>query len=181
MDSKYVIALFNTMAEDNILYAFYGAFNFNVVDTLLVNVKQELSQFKTNNIKKKTYRILVECLENIYKHSEEELIAKKETKRSGIFILTKTKDGYKIVVGNPIQRAESRSLKQRIDELNELSLNDLKEKHRQLLKSSIISSKGGAGIGLVEIAIKSGNKLNYTFNRYKKEVDFFMLEINITK
>ena len=37
--------------------------------------------------------------------------------------------------------------------------------------------KGGAGLGIIDLARKSGNKLNYEFNKVSNEYSFFCLTI----
>ena len=44
MDTKNVLNIFNTMVNENIVYIFHGEFNYTMVDTLLTDVKRELTQ-----------------------------------------------------------------------------------------------------------------------------------------
>ena len=41
--------------------------------------------------------------------------------------------------------------------------NNIRNVYRQMLSTAEISSKGGAGLGLIEMAKKTGNKLDYDF------------------
>ena len=181
MDTKSVLNLFNTMVNENIVYIFHGEFNFTMVDTLLADVKRELSNSEAGRkIQKKTYKILVECLENAYRHSVEHL-PPKLGKQEGIFILSRKPEGYCVIVGNPVQKSDVEILTEKIEETNSFSREELKEKYKSIIKTTTISEKGGAGLGLMDIAIKSGNKLLYNFNSHKDNTEFFTLEINISE
>jgi len=169
------------MVNENIVYIFHGEFNYTMVDTLLIDVKRELTKSgAAKGIQKKTYKILVECLENAYRHSVEHL-PPKTGKQEGIFILTRNHNGYGVTVGNPVQKIEVEPLIQKIEETNNMDSDELKEKYRTMIKAATISEKGGAGLGLMDIAIKSGNKLQYNFNEHKEDTNFFTLEINISE
>lgn len=70
MNSNDAIEIFNTMTSENIVYVFHGDFNYSVINTLLNDIKRELHKSATDiRTAKKTYKVLVECLENIHKHS----------------------------------------------------------------------------------------------------------------
>jgi len=169
------------MVNENIVYIFHGEFNYTMVDTLLTDVKRELNKVGiARGIQKKTYKILVECLENAYRHSVDHL-PPKSGKQEGIFILTRNTNGYSVIVGNPVQKSDVAILKQKIEEINNLDIDKLKEKYRTTIKSATISEKGGAGLGLMDIAIKSGSKLQYNFDEHKEDTNFFTLEINISE
>lgn len=181
MDTKNILQLFNTMVNENIVYIFHGEFNFNMVDTLLTDVKRELSLSGANRgTQKKTYKVLVECLENAYRHSVENA-PPKPGKQKGIFILTRKPTGYGVIVGNPVQNSEVESLKIKLEETNSLDPGELKEKYRSMIKTAAISDKGGAGLGLMDIAIKSGSKLLYNFDNHEENTNFFTLEIHISE
>lgn len=169
------------MVNENIVYIFHGEFNYTMVDTLLSDVKRELTNSGAGKgIQKKTYKILVECLENAYRHSVDHL-PPKLGKQEGIFILTRDTNGYSVIVGNPVENKEVEQLTKNIDEANSLNSEELKEKYRSIIKTTTISEKGGAGLGLMDIAIKSGNKLQYKFDDHKDDTNFFTLEINISE
>jgi hypothetical protein len=44
-----------------------------------------------------------------------------------------------------------------------------------------ISEKGGAGLGLIDIAKKTGSKLSYQFKELNDEVSFFILTSTIKR
>lgn len=179
MNNADAISIFTTMTRQNVLYAFHGEFNYKMVNTLLSDVKKELHKTSSNiSAAKKTYKVLVECLENIHKHS-----ARKENEfkdnNEGIFILSKNEEGYKVAIGNSIYSEEVNTLQGMLDEINAMDPEALKLRYREQIRNSEVSERGGAGLGMIDIAIKSGSILDYKFENYTDKKHFFSLEILI--
>jgi hypothetical protein len=179
MNSADAISIFNTMTSENVLYAFHGEFNYSMVNTLLSDVKKQLHVSSTNiRAAKKTYKVLVECLENIHKHS-----ARKENEfqdnNEGIFILIKKDEGYMVAIGNSILDDEVETLQTMLDEINASDAGALRQMYREQIRSAEVSDKGGAGLGMIDIAIKSGSILDYKFENYTERKHFFSLKILI--
>ena len=51
--------------------------------------------------------------------------------------------------------------------------------YKFILNHQRLSEKGGGGLGLVDIARKTGNKLVYTFEKYNDTYYFFNLDVFI--
>lgn len=179
MNSADAISIFNTMTSENVLYAFHGEFKYSMVNTLLSDVKKQLHNNSENiRVAKKTYKVLVECLENIHKHSSSEHHSEKDN-NEGIFILTKKDEGYMVAIGNSILDGDVETLQGMLDEINAMDATALKQKYRDQIRNGAISEKGGAGLGMIDIAIKSGSILDYKFENYTDSKHFFSLKILI--
>lgn len=171
-----IFDLYKTMKSDNIICAYHGNFNYDVVNGLLKTAKINLSSPEHDRTSaKKTYNILVECLENIHKHSEHG----DQNTNEAIFILSQPEDGFLITVGNLIPTNEQEALKNNIDELNNMSRDELKAHYRNIITNGSISERGGAGLGMTDIALKSRSKLNYTFNKFSENELFFSLSVHV--
>jgi hypothetical protein len=51
----------------------------------------------------------------------------------------------------------------------------LKQYYMGHLENNQLSEKGGAGLGFITIAMKSGNKLSYEFNKINENTSLFLL------
>jgi hypothetical protein len=51
--------------------------------------------------------------------------------------------------------------------------------YKFILNHQKLSAKGGGGLGLVDIARKSGNRLEYEFHKYNENYYFFNLTISV--
>ena len=71
--------------------------------------------------------------------------------------------------------SEYHDLKVKLDEINNLETKEIRNVYRQMLSNSEFSNKGGAGLGLIEMAKKTGNKLDYDFVELDNEFSYFIL------
>jgi hypothetical protein len=70
-------------------------------------------------------------------------------------------------------------LKGRLDKVNLLDKNGLKDYYKEIILSGNVSQKGGAGLGIVNIAKVTENKLEYTFEDIDSQYSYFTLKIKV--
>ena len=171
--------LFKGMQDDNLEYTYRGSFTSTITDTILTLAESNLDYAETGNkIKKKVYFIMVEGLQNITRHQNIHESSEVED-YPGLFVIQRKATGYFITTGNIIKDCDIEMLKQQIDKINTLDRKELKEYSLQILSEGGLSDKGGAGLGLIEMARRSGNKLYYDFKSVSKEFSFFYLHTKI--
>lgn len=179
MEAQSILDIFNLMTDGKVIYVFHGEFNYKLVNTLLTDIKKELSLYHDKKIAaKKTYKVLVECLENVHRHTSKPTI-EDEHLNEGVFTLLQNETGFSVVIGNVIQSSDVDSMKKRIEEVNEMDAEMLKLRYREMISQATISEKGGAGLGLIDMAIKSGSQLQYDFDEHINEKHFFTLRVDI--
>lgn len=120
------------------------------------------------------FLILVELLQNVSRHN----IESEGGMKDGIFMITEGEDGqYWTSVGNVVDDQTVAVLKDRIDSLNGMDAMELKKAYKQTLREGSFSDKGGAGLGLIEIARKSSDKLEYSFDEMGEGKFFFTFNV----
>ena len=122
---------------------------------------------------------MVECLQNVVKHAD--AFKGDGTNKSAIFMIGKKEDEYIIMSGNAIKNENINSLAERLDSINNLDKEGLKSMYKDIIKNTSISEKGGAGLGFIDMARKSGNKLDYKFFEMKEGISFFCLKSTVSK
>jgi hypothetical protein len=80
-----------------------------------------------------------------------------------------------VTTGNVLPTSSINDLKVKLDEINNLETKEIRNVYRQMLSAAEFSSKGGAGLGLIEMAKKTGNKLDYDFVALDNEYSYFIL------
>lgn len=154
--------LFGTNIDD-LNYIYRGEFNSDITNYILSLAEKNIIQSKIKGkTKKRVFHIMVESIQNITRHqdySEDNLI------KTAFFAIQKNGSTFHITTGNIIDDDEVESLKGKLDKLNNLSSGELTKFYLEILNDGQISSKGGAGLGLIEIVRKSGNKLYYDFRK----------------
>ncbi len=169
----------------DVILAFKGSITTDLINSVLEEVETKLENVDEEaKIRKKVYNVLVESLQNLYHHVEElpEVLKARDKFESkfGILVISRVQDSYKITTGNFVTSEKIKFLKDRIDKINSLSKDELKDMYKFILNHQKLSAKGGGGLGLVDIARKTGNKLEYTFQHYADDYYFFNLDVLIS-
>ena len=100
--------------------------------------------------------------------------------REALFLVCRDANNrYSIITGNPILQEHVATLKQKIDGVNAMTREELKRHYQEALSNSELSTKGGAGLGMIDMARKSGNRLVYQFEPLNDRYSFFSLIITI--
>lgn len=170
----------NNKSKDEVLFLFNGEVNSNLIADSLDNIEDQLETV-TSKIRKKIYNVLVECMQNLFHHSET-LPSKPGFDKSGKYaacVLSKNSVGYHITTGNFINQKQKDFLSKHLSHINTLDRDELKELYKEILNNQEFSDKGGGGLGMVDISRKSGSKLDYSFHDYQNDYYFFSLSINI--
>ncbi len=171
-DKSLSFRLFSDMQKDNLEYTYRGDFTTAITDTILTLAESNLANAETQRkIRKKVYFIMVEGLQNMTRHQLEN--------HPGIFVMQRKKHGYFITTGNVIKNDEEQMLGEMIDKINAMDRAELKEYARKVLDNHVMSDKGGAGLGLIEIAKKSGSNIFYRFRKVTDEYSFFYMQTRI--
>jgi hypothetical protein len=87
---------------------------------------------------------------------------------------------YKIITGNYILNENITAFRSKLDKINQLSKAELKEYYLETLKNDEFSGKGGGGLGMIDIARKSGQKIDFSFHEVDEKLSFFSLMIKVT-
>ena len=173
---------FEQMKQGEVIVAYKGVIDSDIIANILTLVETKLEDVDIKNtIKKRLYNILVEGLQNLYHHVDmpKDFTKTEQESNIGIFILSYTDDGFRMSTGNFVKHEKIDSIQQKIDNINSLSPEELKDFYKFVLNNQTFSEKGGGGLGLIDIARKTGNKLEYNFIKYDSEYDFFNLTSNI--
>ncbi|MBR4215287.1 MAG: SiaB family protein kinase [Bacteroidales bacterium] len=178
LNSSIAHRLTQYVSKDSLEYIYRGNVNSAIAENILSLAENNIGQSREKIlIRKRIYFIMVECLQNITRHQEK--IIDRKTDNEGLFIMRKKKFAYYITSGNLIKNDTIDSLKAKIEKINNLDEESLKEYSRQVLDNGTFSSKGGAGLGLIEMARKSGRKFRYEFVKLDNEYSFFYLHLSI--
>lgn len=174
--------LYHRMETNKVVLSFKGDVTSELMSSILQIIEQRMDDMnEAPKLRKKVYNVLVECLQNLYHHIDEvpSEMAKNGTDRSAIFMISLNNNGYSITTGNYILTERKDSFQDRLDRINSLDREELKDLYKEVLNSDGRSVKGGGGLGMIDIARKTGKKLNYEFAKLNEEYSFFSLNINV--
>lgn len=163
----------------NIL-TYSGKLTFEIIEELLEKFKRNLKSFEMELvIRKRLYAILVECLENTYRHTtvHEKLMNHQQVE----LILSQQREYFNLEIGNYVSNLNVDDLIEKIDLVNSLDFVGLNRLYRSSISKARISDKGGAGLGIIEIARNSRQKIIYQVTKENNDFSFFRFRISISK
>jgi len=175
--------LYNKMEGNNIMLSFKGDITSELMTSILHIMESRLDSMKEDTkVKKKVYNVLVECLQNLYHHIDEvpdKKVDKNNSGKSAIFMIGIGESDYSIVTGNYLLTEKVPSFKKMLERINSLNTEDLKNLYKEILNNERLSEKGGGGLGMIDIARKTGQKLNFNFVEINDKYSFFSLNIKV--
>ena len=172
------------MEHNDIMLSFKGDITSELLSSMLQIMETKLENLDEQpKVRKKVYNVLVECLQTLSHHRDEMRadMSGDEAKKQAIFMISKNTVEYNIMTGNFVRSDKVGSLQARIDKINAMDKDELKQYYQDVLSLEGFSEKGGGGLGFIDIARKSGQKLNYEFLKIEENFSFFSLYIKISQ
>jgi hypothetical protein len=160
------------MPINEFLLSYKGEINDDIMLPLLAMTEKKLEISGTKGkTKNKVFNVIVECLQNVTRHSSDNEYAK-----AAMFMVGECEEGYVIYSGNAIRAEKVHDLKAKLLKINTMPKEELKEFYKLWMKSQEFSNKGGAGLGLIAMARKTGNPLDFDFEPIDDQYYFFSLK-----
>lgn len=169
---------YNINADGKVLVSHFGEFSQELVNSFSTNIENlMLNSGDKKGVVKRMFSILVEGLQNIRIHGERD----EDGNQISFLIILQQDDQYKITLSNLVLSDNIEKIIGRIDDLNEKDLAEVKELYMEVLSNGIMSSKGGAGLGFITLALKSKNKIDYHTDVVSDDLHFLSLELTLDR
>lgn len=168
------------MQEAGVILNYAGPIDYDKIDSLLLNLKGTREFIRLQKLTgKRLYAIVVECLENIARHS-----AKNFPGGSGFqpFITIEQKeDKITVRAGNPIEVSEAEQLVNKLDRINHMGPDALITTYEKMINKETRDDENGAGLGFIIMRLKSGNKIDFTIHKINSATYDFKIMVSINK
>jgi hypothetical protein len=166
-----VYEVYRMMCDNNLSIIYEGHFDQEITKAVLNMVEKNFSENELDELtKKRIFNIMVEVLQNICKHQAS------AGDDAAIFIVGKQESDFVIISGNSLESSKGEKVRSALDNINEKDRESLKAMYKEAKLNSVISEVGGAGLGFIDIARKSGNKLVYCMKQIDEEKSFFIFK-----
>ncbi len=150
------------------------------ISILLDDIENKLSDYP-KKVRKKTFNITVELIQNIYLHNP--IIPKEipqEYKKFGFYILCKFPNFVtKVTTGNFVDNLAKQEIEAYLSFIRDLNDKELKDFFFKIFSQSH-NIKGGAGLGFLEISRKCNGNFNFRFINYNLESYLFIFSATVT-
>jgi hypothetical protein len=130
-------------------------------------------------IRKKLFSIGVELLENLHRHTVKspEFSPDQQVNTSKAFLIQHDQACWYLTAGNLILAKNSLALKNRLDAVNDATAEQLREMYLKRIEVAELSDNGGAGLGLMDIGLKSVKRLRFEIIPLDDKHDYWVLQV----
>lgn len=174
---KSVSNIYDEMIENGFSLVYLGEFSHDITKMFTSMTESDMEKnSEERSVQRKVYHVMVETLQNMNKHSDE---MRGTNVGNGLFIIGHKNDTYYVITSNKVARTHKDNLEKALVAVNTATPEELKDMYKKQIRNGSISAKGGAGLGLIDIARKTGETLNYQFLPLDEENFFFILEVEI--
>lgn len=175
---KSISNIYDEMTSNGFSLVYFGEFSHEITKMFTTMAESDMEKnSEERSVQRRVYHVMVETLQNMNKHSDE--LGEKDGVGGGLFIIGKKNDTYYVITSNKVAREHKDNLEAALNTVNNASPEELKEMYKKQIKEGRISDKGGAGLGLIDIARKTEEPLEYQFLQQDQEYFFFILKVEI--
>jgi hypothetical protein len=179
---EFVYEFYKSMKTHEITLVYEGEVTHQLTKAFTTLTETNMSKEEESGaVQRKVFHVMVECLQNISKHADEIPGYDNAYAGRGIFLVAKSEDEYSVTTGNMIENPRVDEMRKMLEHINSLDKDELNELYKKQMKEGRLSDKGGAGLGFIDIARKTGRKLSYEFLRMDDKTSFFLLTSSISR
>ncbi len=165
---------YRRMEGQRVFLAFYGTFSEKTVTGMGETVKEKLSRRKEEKkLVQRVFSVFVELAQNISRYSAAD--------RTGIIVIEKHRDCYRLEAGNFAENKDIPVITDKINHINALDENGLKELYIRQLKSPRPPGKIGGSVGLIGMVRESGNPIRFTVTPGDNDLSFIAFSVTINR
>lgn len=171
LDERGIVFSFSGYLSEGILYSLGDALRNKMAleDTDLTTIK-------------KVFSVFVEQAQNIIRYSAEKVLANdgRHIELSSGMVTIGTENGrFFIVCANTILEEDVERLRARLETLQKMGKDEIKAYYKEQLREAPDEKSRGATIGLIEIARRASEPIEFDFDRIDPDKHFFCLKVCI--
>jgi hypothetical protein len=178
--------LYQNLKENDILMTYCGAFAQESIEGIGNAIRKNLAAEEAETSTALTvFSIFIEQVQNILNYSAEKLIIREDDEhelRFGMAIVGRNPTGkFFVCCGNKVLREDMPVIKEKLEMLNALSREDLKDLYKKQRRNVLPLNGKGAGLGLIEMARKSEGPMEYSFEPAGSDWFFFSIKVTVRR
>lgn len=170
--------------EENIVFELRGLISQDILVGFVELIKDKIFlNTQKNRLVRKIFPIFIELFQNIVRHSIDEngKNHKKDGIGRGIILLKANTEYYFISSGNYINNNNVKKMTNLINKINELDEQELKSFYKERLRRNRGLNRNNSGVGLIDIARKSGNPIELNIKEIDTLLSFCEITVKINK
>ena len=174
----FVYDIYKQMKANDINLVYEGEITHEITKAFTSLAEKKLeSEQESSSVQRKVFHVMVECLQNISKHADTE--HRSPYGKRGIFMIYQGENEYSVITGNMVENNKKKGLEELLEKINSMTKEELNNLYKKQIREGALSDKQGAGLGFIDIARKTGEKLEYHFIDVDENYSFFILTTKI--
>jgi hypothetical protein len=175
-----VYELYKTMRTNEISLVYEGEITQEITKIFTAMTEKNLEKnAESNTVQRKVFHVMVECLQNISKHADS--MDEQSEERRGIVMISRDDDNYNVITGNIVKNDKVPEMTKNLEYINSLDKDEITALHKQQMRGGVLSDKGGAGLGFIDMVKKTGSKLIFQFQELGDDASFFFLTSTVKR
>lgn len=170
-DLKLISLLRKCFSEDIICMFYRGDFDDTFTDKLISLADYDVEK----KAKKRISFLMSESFQNIVRHGNDDF----DSQIASVFAIRAVAPFLHIFSCNLVNMKDKLFLEEKLNVINNLDKDQLKAYYSQVLEEGTISKKGGAGLGLIEMAKKSQKPIQTAFRQLENDCFDFNMQIDL--
>ncbi|MEQ9298797.1 MAG: SiaB family protein kinase [Cyclobacteriaceae bacterium] len=173
--------------QEKVILIYKGSVTHDLITNLLETFEQRLEEIEPQRaLRKKCFNIATECIENLryhasYPSSDQATNLSMNNMKASIVMVTVDPEHYTFLTCNYVKEPEQKVISGKIDKINDMDADTLRQYYKQTMTNDALSEKGTAGLGFIDIARKSSNKLNYEFQQVNDDLAYYTFFVKLNR
>ena len=169
----------NHLHDGEIVFEYHGEIQEELISFIFEKVTKRLSETEhVVNKVKRVGKLSLELIQNSLAYIRQEGIPKE--RNEALLMIHKSKSQYTIVSGNILDKSAVLPLHEKLSRVNQMRQPKASEVYRTEMLSGELR-EDGAGLGLLEIIRKAGNKFKYEFIDLSPEYSFCVIKVMVAE
>ncbi|TAN72089.1 MAG: hypothetical protein EPN20_03975 [Magnetospirillum sp.] len=183
MLAEYYRAFKHDLDQRGIIFSFSGYMSEGILYSLGDALRQKMALEDTNvSTVKKVFSVFVEQAQNIIRYSADKVsgdVGKVVELSSGMVTIGTENNRFFIVCANVVLADDEPRLRERLERLQKMDKGEIKAYYKEQLREAPEEKSRGATIGLIEIARRASEPIEFDFDRINDETFFFCMKVSI--
>lgn len=160
-------AFFELARQHRVIFYYVGYFSQNIVAAMAEAVKLQLEvSGAAGPTRRKLFSSFVEMAQNIIHYSADALTPSSQEDRElrhGSVCIIEQGGHYLLLCANPIKHAMAEGLRERLEPLRSMTLDEIKLAYKETLRAEAPQGSKGAGMGFLTMARDAREPLEFDF------------------
>jgi len=183
MLAKHYRAFKQDFDRQGIIFSFSGYMSEGILFSLGEALRQKMTLDDTDvGTVKKVFSVFVEQAQNIIRYSADRVTvdpAKAADLSSGMVTIGSDQGRFYIVCANVVLSADEPRLRAKLERLQKMDKEQIKAYYKEQLREPPEDQSKGATIGLIEIARRASEPIEFDFEQIDDQSYFFCMKVSI--